>query len=330
MTCVCDCTRTRRTRVLRKRGWEGGSDPEYLDELIRYWRDEYDWRLHEHELNQLSQYIARIDDASIHYVHETGLGAHPTPVLLLHGWPDSFLRYRKAIPHLDRSSTMQREPTFDVVVPSLPGFAFTGVLPPPSEIRRSVVRGALLYRLMTEVLGYEEFIVAGGDGGSAHRAEHGHPVPDRDHGHASHRYRLVRQCQPGVADRHRAQVHGSREAALHGRRRLRHGACTQPRALAASLNDSPAGLASWIVDRFHSWADSPTTSREQLQQGRDPDQHHYLLGDADHPVIDLRLSRRDAPALARRRGLRRSARGTGVVSRRIWPDRRRAASPSAR
>src|SRR3954469_21738058 len=89
--------RARRPRVLARDGWEGGSDPDYVNELLSYWRDEYDWRRHERELNQLSHFMARIGDANIHYIHEAGLGVWSTPVLLLHGWPDSFLRYRKVI-----------------------------------------------------------------------------------------------------------------------------------------------------------------------------------------------------------------------------------------
>ena len=111
-----------------------------ISRAAAYWRDDYDWRAHERELNQLSHFIARIDDANVHYVHETGSGANPTPLLLLHGWPDSFLRYRGVIPHLTGGSTMNDEPRFDVVVPSLPGFAFTGRSRRRARFPRSVIR----------------------------------------------------------------------------------------------------------------------------------------------------------------------------------------------
>ena len=254
--------RTRRARVLpRPRGrrtWEGGSDPDYLDELIGYWRNGYDWRVHEHELNQLSHFIASIDDARVHYVHAAGLGPHPTPLLLLHGWPDSFLRYRKAIPYLiDTELDNLREPTFDVVIPSLPGFAFTGVLPPPSEIPSIKSSARLLQRLMTEVLGYEKFIVAGGDGGSAIAQSMAIQFPGSVlavhltdigwHGNA-HPETLTDIERKYMDAAMRRYMEDGAYAAVHA---------TLPRALAASLNDSPLGLASWIVDRFHSWADAP-------------------------------------------------------------------------
>src|SRR3954463_140000 len=145
--------RARRSRVLRHGGWDAGSDPDYLDELLLYWRGGYDWRSQEHELNRLQHYVAHLDEANLHYVHETARGASSTPLLLLHGWPDSFLRYRKVIPLLTNTGDAH-EPVFDVVVPSLPGFAFTGMLQPAEQIP-SVKRSArLLHRLMTEVLGY--------------------------------------------------------------------------------------------------------------------------------------------------------------------------------
>lgn len=248
--------RTRRSRVLRNGGWDAGSDPEYLDELLRYWREVYDWRAQESELNRLQHYVANLDDANLHYVHETARGPDSTPLLLLHGWPDSFLRYRKVIPLLTSSSD-ESEPVFDVVVPSLPGFAFTGLLAPAEQIP-SVQRSArLLHRLMTEVLGYRQFIVAGGDGGSAIAQSMAIQFPGSVIAvHLTDIGWHANAAAGQLSDIERKYVEAAR------RRFMEDGAyaavqASQPRALAAALNDSPAGLASWIVDRFHAWADSP-------------------------------------------------------------------------
>jgi microsomal epoxide hydrolase len=249
--------RARRARVLGKAGWEGGSDPDYLDELIRYWRADYDWRVQEREINQLAQFVARVGNANIHYVHETGLGVRSTPVLLLHGWPDSFLRYRKAIPFLVGTEHDDAEAlTCDVVVPSLPGFAFTGQVGAPTEVPSIKTSAQLLHRLMTEVLGYENYVVSGGDGGSAiaqcmaiqfpgsvlaiHLTDIGWHNNDSDELTEIERQYVAAGMRKFMEDGAYVAVHAS-----------------QPRALAASLNDSPVGLASWIVDRFHSWCDSP-------------------------------------------------------------------------
>ncbi|HEU5134745.1 MAG TPA: epoxide hydrolase [Steroidobacteraceae bacterium] len=249
-------SRTRRTRVLERAGWEGGSDPDYLDALLDYWRDGYDWRRHERELNQLAHFVADIDDARVHYIHETGLSARSVPVLLLHGWPDSFLRYRVAIPLLvGAEDDYADDLTCDVVVPSLPGFAFTGQIGPPGDVPSIKASARLLHRLMTEVLGYEQFIVSGGDGGSAIAQSIAIQFPASvmgihltDIGWREHGGTLTDIEQKYVAAANRRFMEDGAYAAVH---------MSQPRALAASLNDSPAGLASWIVDRFHSWCDSP-------------------------------------------------------------------------
>jgi pimeloyl-ACP methyl ester carboxylesterase len=253
---------------LRKPGWNGGSDPDYLQELMRYWRDEYDWRRQERELNLQSHYIASIDEARVHYVHEAGRGAHPTPLLLLHGWPDSFLRYRRAIPHLiDAELDNLREPTFDVVVPSLPGFAFTGILPPAAVIPGIASSARLLHRLMTEVLGYPKFMVAGGDGGSAIAQSMAIQFPASIIG-----VHLTDIGWQGDAPTDSLTSVERKYLEAAKRRFMEDGAyvgvhATLPRALAAGLNDSPLGLASWIIDRFHSWADSPRHFEEGF--GRD-------------------------------------------------------------
>jgi len=248
--------RTRRIRVLDGGSWQGGSDPDYLDELLAYWRDEYDWRRHERELNQLSQFVTHIDDARLHYIHEPGFGVRSVPVLLLHGWPDSFLRYRAVIPLLaGADNDCADDLTCDVVVPSLPGFAFTGQIGSPADIPSIKYSAQLLHRLMTEVLGYEQFVVAGGDGGSAIAQSMAIQFPESvygihltDIGWHDHGDTLTPIEQKYVAVIKRKFMEDGAYAAVH---------MAQPRALAASLNDSPAGLASWIVDRCHSWCDTP-------------------------------------------------------------------------
>jgi pimeloyl-ACP methyl ester carboxylesterase len=248
--------RTRRTRVLESAGWDGGSDPDYLDELLAYWRDEYDWRRHERDLNQLAHFVAHIDDARLHYIHEPGLSVRSVPVLLLHGWPDSFLRYRTVIPLLAGADNDYADDlTCDVVVPSLPGFAFTGQIGPPAEIPSITTSARLLHRLMTEVLGYERFVVAGGDGGSAIAQSMAIQFPASviaihltDIGWHDHGATLTDIEEKYIAAIKRKFMEDGAYAAVQ---------MSQPRALAAGLNDSPAGLASWIVDRFHSWCHAP-------------------------------------------------------------------------
>jgi pimeloyl-ACP methyl ester carboxylesterase len=259
--------RTRRARFQGRGGWDAGTDPDYLDELIEYWRLDYDWRRHERELNQLAHYRAHIDAAHVHYIHETAVAVRSTPVLLLHGWPDSFLRYRDVIPFLTGiRNDDESEPAFDVVIPSLPGFAFTGAVPPFEDVPTIDSSARLMHRLMTEVLGHQRYLVAGGDGGSAiaqslalqfPQAIIGIHLTDIGWGDAGDEADLTEPERKYVAVAKQRFMGDGAYAMVHA---------SQPRALAASLNDSPAGLASWIVDRFHSWCDSPRQLEESVSK----------------------------------------------------------------
>jgi pimeloyl-ACP methyl ester carboxylesterase len=239
--------------------WDAGTSTAYLQELVNYWRTSYDWRRHEARLNAFPNFIAPVGQARVHFVHARGRGSRPMPLLLLHGWPDSFYRYHKVIPLLADPSGAEGDGTgsFDVVIPSLPGFAFTGPVR-LGEHQPTRASASILWRLMTGVLGYERFAVAGGDGGSvlAQILAIDHPesvvaIHLTDLGwHAS-------GVDPGSLSKpERKYLDAARKTFMSD------GAyavvqSSKPRSLTPALDDSPAGLASWIVDRFHSWADSP-------------------------------------------------------------------------
>jgi pimeloyl-ACP methyl ester carboxylesterase len=181
------------------------------------------------------------------------------PLLLLHGWPDSFYRFHKVIPKFADPAGQggDAQDVFDVVVPSLPGFAFTGAVPRVSQGRSSRHHAQLLWRLMTEVLGYQQFAVAGGDGGSVLAQ-----IMAIDHPQSVVGIHLTdlgwHALNVDVSTLSRTEQKYLEAA---NKQRMADGAyalvqMTQPRSLAAGLNDSPAGLASWIIDRFQSWSDA--------------------------------------------------------------------------
>jgi microsomal epoxide hydrolase len=251
--------KTRWSRVSHdESSWEYGTSRRYLRDLISYWQSSYDWREHETRLNALPHFKASIDGAGIHFMHAHGLGEGAMPLLLLHGWPDSFYRFHKVIPAFTDPAGAggDARDSLHVVVPSLPGFAFTGALPRAPRTQPTRYSAELLWRLMTEVLGYERFFVAGGDGGSVlaqilaidhpesviaiHVTDLGWHVYNADPSSLSKREQAWLE-----ASTQRFQNDGAYAAVQ----------TTRPRSLAASLNDSPVGLASWIVDRFHSWCD---------------------------------------------------------------------------
>ena len=247
-------------RFSRSKTWDYGTSTEFLEELVFYWRTEFNWHQAEEKLNVLKQYKARASGLDVHFVHERARSADAIPLLLLHGWPDSFYRYHKVVPALSDPSAFggDASDSFDVVVPSLPGFAFTTARSGNHEqpLRHAA---AVVWQLMTETLGYQKFAVAGGDIGrsvaqliaidhpesviAVHLTDLGSRVSQLD---AS---TLTKQEQKYLETLQKtAGADGAYEAVQS----------TRPHSLAAALNDSPVGLASWIADRFHSWSDHTT------------------------------------------------------------------------
>ena len=154
---------TRWTDEPAKAGWSYGTNPAYLKELVTYWQTQYDWRKQEAALNRFPQFKTVIDGIGIHFIHVKGKGKNPRPLLLTHGWPDCFYRFYKVIPMLTDPASHGLDPnvSFDLVVPSVPGFGFS------DRIAQNSDKTAVLWaKLMTDTLGYETFFAAGGDIGS--------------------------------------------------------------------------------------------------------------------------------------------------------------------
>jgi len=232
--------------------WEQGTDLGYLQDINRYWTQEYDWRRHEAELNCLPQFITKVDGVDIHFVHARGKGPHPTPIVLTHGWPDSFYRFYKVIPMLTDPERYGGDPwdSFDVVVPSMPGFGFSSRVPLPGN------RVADLWaKLMTEHLGYERFGAAGGDLATwvtrslAARYPHqviGIHLTDVDYPSAEQAASLAEPVRELATAMQRWLFTDGGYWLLQS---------TKPQTLAYSLTDSPMGLAAWILEKFRSWSD---------------------------------------------------------------------------
>lgn len=202
-------------RIARVR-WSATASSD-LRSLVHHWHTGYDWRRHESELNGMPQYTANIDGDTLHFVHARARTPNAQPLLLLHGWPDSFFHYHRVISEL--------RDAFDVVVPSLPGVPFTGALQGTPSVQPTRHTGDMLHRLMIEVLRYRRYAIASDDhaGGTlAHVIAHDHP-----------------NAVIGIhlADHPHGDVHELVES-------------TRPKTLAVQLADSPVGLASWISDHF--------------------------------------------------------------------------------
>jgi pimeloyl-ACP methyl ester carboxylesterase len=237
-------------------GWDLGTEPEYLRELVGYWADGFDWPAQEAALNELPHHRTAVEGLGIHHIHVPAATGSGFPLVLSHGWPDSFWRYLKVLPLLTDPAAHGGDPAdaFDVVIPSLPGFGYSDK---PRTPGMHVQRIAGLWNeLMTGVLGYDRFGAAGGDlGGQVTRflgLDHTERVV------AVHRTD-VGLPQPGVDPAELGEVERAYLADV-GRWRAAEGAYallqrTKPQTPAYALNDSPVGLAAWIVEKLRAWSD---------------------------------------------------------------------------
>ncbi len=241
-------------------GWQYGASIEALRDLVEYWRDRYDWRTEEARLNQLEQFVTAIDGVRMHFVHARSPRADAFPVLLVHGWPGSFVEFLDVIPRLTESG-------FDVVAPSLPGYAFSEA---PRERGWDIVRIARAYVELMARLGYERYGAQGGDWGAQVTTrlasldrEHcvglhlNMPIAGPPEGDAP---ALTEAEQADLAVMARFQREDAAYAQVQG---------SQPQTLGVGLDDSPAGMLAWIVQRFRDWSDCDgdverSFSRDQL------------------------------------------------------------------
>lgn len=244
---------------LKDSAWERGTEKEYLRSLVSYWRNHYDWRKEEYELNRLSQFHCDVDGIDVHFVHERGKGPNPMPIILSHGWPDSFIRYRKLIPFLTDPARYSGDPndSFDVIVPSLPGFGFSG-RPVHSGFNNFSI-SELWAKLMTEKLGYSKFAAGGGDMGSGVTRYLALNHPELLTGiHLTDigiiRNLMMAQNLSDLSEEELTYKKTAQEwiAQEGGYMSIQS---TKPQTLAYSLSDSPVGLAAWIIDKFHAWSD---------------------------------------------------------------------------
>lgn len=236
-------------------GWDYGTNLDYLKSLVSYWQNQFDWRAQEARLNQFAQFRAEIDGFGIHFIHERGKGPRPLPLILTHGWPDSFFRMYKIIPMLTDPASYGGDPadSFDVIVPSLPGYGFSDR---PNERGMNSVRTAELWaRLMTEVLGYRRFAAAGGDIGSGVSQYLALAHPDLLVGiHLTGVGLPLTTELPDLSEAEKQYLSAVQQWRMQeGAYAMMHS--TKPQTLAYGLNDSPVGLAGWILEKFRAWSD---------------------------------------------------------------------------
>ncbi len=226
-------------------GWRSGVGLADLRRFVDHWLTRYDWRAQERRLNALPQFTAEVQGQRLHFVHVRGDGSRP-PLLLLHGWPGSFLEFEALIAPLVADG-------HDVVVPSLPGFAFSGRPASPIGPRQTAEQ---MHGLMVELFGATRYLVQGGDWGAAIGAwmAHGHP----DAVAALHLNMVLVQTEDTLPTKPDELAWAARRAELAKEESgYSQEQGSRPQTLGVAMSDSPVGVAAWILEKFGAWADVP-------------------------------------------------------------------------
>lgn len=239
-------------------GWSYGVERDYLNEVLEYWRTEYDWRAHEAQMNLVPQFTTTIDGQNLHFLHSCAETGDATPLLLLHGWPSTVADFLPLLPHMTQPDSGR---SFDVVAPSLPGFGFSG---PTTEPGWNIKRMARMMADLMRRLGYSKYIVQGGDFGSLLGPEIGRVDPEHVSGvHTNGMITLsaidwmAEDPLEGLNEAEQGVVYA---AASGWEERNGYAAIqsTRPQTIAYALNDSPAGLLAWDLEWFVDY--DPNTS----------------------------------------------------------------------
>jgi pimeloyl-ACP methyl ester carboxylesterase len=246
-------------------GWEYGASLPYMKQLTEYWQNTFDWRKVEREINAYPNFMADIDGHQIHFLHIKGKGKKSVPIIITHGWPGSFLEMMKLIPFL----TEDPELSFDLVIPSIPGFGFSGKVTEPGC--NSAFVAGLFHQLMAE-LGYNRYGAQGGDIGSGISTWLSLKYPANVIGlhlnYIAGSYKPYIEPSELLSDEVVAfQKTGAEWSAKEGAYAYMH--ATKPITAAYGLNDSPVGLCAWIVEKFNGWSDNKgnienTFTKEEL------------------------------------------------------------------
>ena len=232
--------------------WDHGTNKSYLKELCDYWIKDFDWSKHQLELNKFSNFTTSVDGQEIHFIKEEGSNPNSTPLLLMHGWPGSVVEFLDIIEKLAHPEKFggNKKDSFDVIVPSLPGFGFSSKPLKPIGPRKMA---EIFNKLMTQNLEYKNYITQGGDWGATIANWLGY-----DHSNfckAIHINCLTMRHPDGPQsdEEKKWQVRFDKDQIMQDGYRTQQ--ATKPQTLSYGMMDSPVGIAAWILEKMHAWSD---------------------------------------------------------------------------
>jgi len=251
-------------------GWERGVPTDYLRDLAEYWRGDYDWRRAEAELNRHPQFITAIDGLDVHFLHVRSKHADAVPLVLTHGWPSSFVEFLDVIGPLTDPEAHggTAADAFHLVIPSLPGHAFSGV---PAETGWDTRRTGAAWAELMAMLGYTRYFVQGGDWGMPVSLQTA--LADPEHVAGIHLSMFVAvppedpRTWPGLTEPETARLAFAQHFEQDGAG-WRHLQSSRPQTLAYALTDSPVGQLAWIVEKFKEWTDSEKAPEDAVDRDR--------------------------------------------------------------
>ena len=233
-------------------GWKYGTNLKYLKEISKYWTTKFSWKKEEKKINKFSNFLTRVDNIDIHFIKEKGSGSNPVPLLILHGWPGSFVEFLDIIEKLSHPERFggKKEDSFDVIAPSLPGFGFSGSSKKPIGPRKIA---KIMNKFMTENLGYKKYLSQGGDWGATICNWLGY-----DHSNsckAIHINCLTMRLPNKVKTKQEKkwEIKFAKDQIVQDGYRTQQ--ATKPQSLSYAMIDSPVGTAAWILEKFFSWSD---------------------------------------------------------------------------
>jgi len=247
--------RTRWPDEVHQSGWRYGANLEYMKELADYWLTKFDWRAQEQRINSFASYQAVVGDLRVHFVHERGKGPNPIPLLITHGWPSSFVEMLELVPMLTDPASHggKASDSFDVIVPSVPGYGFSER---PLQAGMTRWRVAELWAKLMDGLGYRRFGLHANDIGAVISGWLAFDHPEKVIGF----HTMMPTFPPPSFDESQTpmtEAEKSFQAFVDAWDQDEGGyqaiQTTRPQTLAYGLNDSPVALMAWIVEKWRAW-----------------------------------------------------------------------------
>jgi len=242
-------------------GWSYGTNLDYMKEISKYWVEKFDWRKTEEKINKFKNFKTNINGIDIHFIQEKGSGANSKPLLLSHGWPGSVVEFLHIIEQLAHPEKFggKKEDSFDVVVPSLPGFGFSGKPLKPIGPRKMA---SIFNSLMTKSLGYKKYMAQGGDFGGTIASWLGYDFPKTCS--AIHINILIVRHPDGPQTKEEKEWEERFKRDQRSEDGYRTQQATKPQTLSYAMMDSPVGVAAWIIEKMHGWSDIKNDDIESI------------------------------------------------------------------